>query len=92
MPWSLRQPLQTLNKHTWTSMQGEALHIYLDRASAATDLLNLKAGMGSLKGLLRLTHVAGHVCRAGACMSMVPILELKDLQDQGTFAALKRRR
>ena len=39
--------------------------------------------MRSLGGLLSLTHVAGHVRRAG---------EPKDPQDRGTIAALKRRR
>ena len=48
--------------------------------------------MQSLGGLLRLAHVTGHACRAGARTSMVPISEPTDLQDCGTIAALKRRR
>ena len=90
VPWSPRQPLLALNSTRGQACKGRLW------TSTLTEPVQLESYSenwnGSLKGLVRLTHVAGQVRSAGAHTSMVPILEPKDLQDRGTIAALKRRR
>ncbi len=64
VPWSLRQPLLALESTHREVCKGR---LWISTLTEPLQLLTyFKAGIQSLGGLLRLTHVAGHVLTAGA--------------------------
>ena len=69
VPWGLRQPLLALET---TAEKGTQGRLWMSTLTEPLQLLTyFKSRNVVLGGLLRLTHVAGHAHRAGACASMV---------------------
>ena len=77
-------------QHTCTSVQGEALDIYPDRASEASDLLQKRerGRWGVFSGSRTLFGMPAE--QEPACQWCAD-LGSRGLQDQATFTALKRR-